>query len=109
MNPFSETYKSLSTLDLLEIIKSKENYQQQALEAAEMEINNRKLSPEEYELARAEQEIKEELRRRKNERKQAIENRLKSYGDKVLSDISLVETKTTDQRIRLICYGIALI
>ena len=60
MNPFAEQYKSLNNIDLLRILEKPEEYQQLALEAAQLEIAFRNLSNKELDEARFGLELEKE-------------------------------------------------
>jgi hypothetical protein len=62
MNPFSETYRLYSDEELIELLTNKSSYQQLAIEAAEAELERRKLTVGQIHL------IQEELSERNEER-----------------------------------------
>jgi hypothetical protein len=103
-NPFTTTYKSLSTDKLLDIIENSGDYQAVAVEAAQLEIESRKLSQEQLAEARALQTVRQTERAKKQERSEALENKLKTFGTSIAGTLNPIkpEPPTTRRHINLI-------
>ncbi len=109
-NPFTETYRSFTTIDLLEILQQPDLYQQAATEAAREEIAQRKLSDEQLSAAQSELEQREaELNARARE-KSKIKDAVVEFGVSVVRDITpSQEDLDTNKKIRVICYALSAI
>lgn len=81
MNPFTERYKSLSNSELVEIVDNSPDYQDEAVDAAKMELANRKLSLKELNEAREELEIQNERSNATAEKIREVETKVLDYRD----------------------------
>jgi hypothetical protein len=104
MNQFSERYKNHSDLDLLKIIENQSDYQQDAVNAAQKELDQRNLSEEV--IKKTETELAAELltKRQKEEQIIEVERKLKKFGDSFFDHINPIQKSapTIERIIRLI-------
>jgi hypothetical protein len=100
-NPFKEKFKSITLVQLMDVIINSHNYNEQTLPAAEEELRNRNLSSEEIEeakkiiLERTEKTIKKE---------QKIQKVTNEYA----GILDPRQEKSPDQLLKLVCGGITL-
>ncbi len=90
-NPFADKYKTLTNIQLLEVLQFPENYQSLAIEAAHLELNQRKLSDEE--LLRAKEIIQERNRKEEEriEKINSIKEKTSSIGFNFLSALNPIQ------------------
>ncbi len=72
-NPFSARYKTLSDAKLLAILNNSQDYQPAAIEAANAELESRKLSTELIDQLNAEAEITDQQKKLKRQKVEAVE------------------------------------
>lgn len=77
MTEFTELYKKLSNSELLTIIVEAEKYNPIAVETAKTEIESRKLTEQELNLAKSQIIAKENAKRREIEKRKQREKRIK--------------------------------
>lgn len=83
MNQFAELYKTLPTDELLDILDQPQDYQPLAVEAAKVEIENRNLSPEMLDTARAIQQSRLQAKIEAAEKTQARYDEIKNIGNTI--------------------------
>ena len=101
---FSDYYKTLSNTDILEILDAPANYEPQAVEAAQQELNSRQLTEEEILEAGAPLLVKRLTRIKQQEKIKAIEEKVKSAGNLFADTMNPVvtETPTSTKLLRII-------
>lgn len=80
MNPFAEKYKTWSNAKLLEVIDLPENYQPDAVSAAQAEIATRKVSAEDLEEIRTERQAQIDEKGAKAAKLRVLEDKVRSAG-----------------------------
>jgi hypothetical protein len=103
-NSFTEYYKTITNLELLEILENLDDYQPSAIEAAKNEISSRQLSDTEISEAK-ESLIEIQLQRKiQKEKIKAIESKVKSAGNTLIDTLNPIQSgiPTTEKTIRLI-------
>lgn len=111
MNQFSERYRNISNADLFRVIENQTDYQPEAIEAAKNELNQRKLTDQVLTAVKvemkAEQQEKEEYRKKRNE----VERKVKKLGASALDTINPIQRSATtpEKIIRLITIVFGLI
>jgi VIT1/CCC1 family predicted Fe2+/Mn2+ transporter len=108
-NPFAALYKSFSNAELLQIVEDKDNYQTEAVEAAINEIERRRLTSAQWEVARGELGAMLASSAKKKEQQQQIRERFIEQSNHIMRELSPSSDATIEKRIRLICYGIGLL
>ena len=109
-NPFTETYRSFSTIDLLEILQHPDQYQPEAIIAAKEEIASRQLDEQQLEDAHLLAEEKYAKEESLLHGQSHLKNTFKQFGTTVINDITpSASILDIDKKIRLICYGIIVI
>jgi hypothetical protein len=105
VNQFSERYKSLSNSELMEILERKNDYQPLAVKSAQIELNNRQLTGEQFAWAKWEFESRQKEEISKGENASAIEDKIKTIGLSILSSLNPIQaqTPTTNKLINIIC------
>ncbi len=111
MNPFIKTFSTYSNLELFRIIQTPENYQDLAVEAAQIITNERNLSEEDVEIANAQFAKEKEDSELKKTKKEAFETNAKDVVNSVIDVIHPIQRTpiTTDRIIKTFCvvFGIA--
>lgn len=104
-NPFTDRYKSYTTVQLLAILDSKQDYQPLAVETAQSELDSRKLTAQQLAEARQTIESQRQENSKQQEKVKAIENKIKSAGSSMLDYLSPTRTTehTPDKFIKGIC------
>ena len=104
MNQFTELYKTFSDSDLLKIIRSPDDYQADAVVAAEHEINERQLSDVTVEEANAEIDVELQEKLRQSEKRKAVENKVKGFAKSFTDTVNPLDQSipTTAKQIKLI-------
>ena len=111
MNQFSERYRNISNADLFRVIENQTDYQPEAIEAAKNELNQRKLTDQDLTAVKvemkAEQQEKEEYRKKRIE----VERKVKNLGASALDTITPIQRSATtpEKIIRLITIVFGLI
>jgi len=88
LNPFTERYKTIRNSDLLTIIDHPGDYQELAVEAALIELGNRKLADDQINEARASLNAMEEEKRAQQAKLNAFERRIKSAGATLVDSLN---------------------
>ncbi len=107
-NEFSNTYKTFSNSQLVEVLENSDNYLPLAVEAAEKELTSRQLSSEQM------IEIKMEIERRsratrKKETVVSIENRVMAVAQQILETLNPIGiSQTPEKTIRIVCWVLAI-
>jgi len=103
-NNFTELYKTLPIDKLLDIIDNPNDYQILAVETAKLELDNRQLSIDELETAKAIQADKQKEKANKLQKTKAIEDKFKSVGSSLADKLNPIqkEPPTIDRQIILI-------
>lgn len=111
MNKFSEQYKTFSNSDLFRVIEKQSDYQEEAVEAAKIEINHRNLSEQEKTEANSELEAERQERQKHNEKRAEVEQKVKTLGISIFETINPVQKTipTAERLIRLITLFFGLI
>jgi len=86
INPFTEYYKTITNTELIIILDNPDKYQQEAVEAAKLEFNNRNLSEEQIAEARAPVIAQKEKKERQKEKLESIKQQAIDTGD-ILIDV----------------------
>ncbi|HNO70679.1 MAG TPA: hypothetical protein PKO16_02785 [Bacteroidia bacterium] len=107
-NPFLERFQSYTASQLIEILNNKNSYQPLAVEAAQLELENRQLTEEEINIAKEEIQKKEQYEIQKQET--SIKNKIKSIGFAAIAKINpLNTTQHIEGRfIKTICILLAI-
>ena len=103
-NNFSEYYKTVSNAELLSILDKPAGYQDVALEAANKELLNRKLSVEEIKEARQVLFEKYEQKIKQREKVKNVEDKIKKTGQTLFDSINPFHPgiSSTEKNIRII-------
>lgn len=103
-NNFKTLYKTWTTDKLLDIIDNPSDYQPLAVEAAQLELDNRHLTQQQLTDAKAEQDLRRQNKESKQQKIKDIEDKVKSVGSSLANTFSPIqkETPTTDKFIKLI-------
>lgn len=101
MNEFIERYKTLSNSDLFRVIENQSDYQAKAVQAAKLEIEKRNLSEHDVSKAKDELEAERENRKKNNDKRTEVEQKIKTYGTLILNMIDPIQ-KTSPKAERLI-------
>lgn len=111
MNKFSEQYKTFSNSDLFRVIEKQSDYQEEAVEAAKIEINHRNLSDQEKTETNSELEAERLERQKHNEKRAEVEQKVKNLGTSIFDTINPVQKSipTAERLIRLITLFFGLI
>ncbi len=111
MNQFAERYKTLSHSDLLVILLSADDYQPEAVEAAKVEIASRNLPAGELEAAQNEATAAMEEKQNKKDKKEAVENKVKDFGQKAFDSVNPIQKSqvSTEKLISIIALIFGLI
>jgi hypothetical protein len=106
MHSYSEYYKTIRNSELLEIIQNPSNYQPLALEAAKIELENRKLS--ELEVTEAKNEIfqKQQKKEVQEQNISRLQNNAKHAGLSILDAFNPIQTSplSSDRLIKIISF-----
>lgn len=110
MNQFSERYKSFSNSDLFRVIGNQSDYQAEAIEAAESEINSRSLSDREIREAKWDLESEEKEKQKQNEKRAKVERKVRTLSTSVFDTIKPFQESppTTVRQIKLITFVFGL-
>lgn len=92
MNAFAERYKSLSTAELLKVIDCPSDYQPAAVDAAESELNQRKLTSLELEQAKVENQVQKKEKQQRTDKNIAVEKKIKDLGFSIADIINPIQT-----------------
>jgi len=104
---FTKVYKTWSDLELFQLLQNKDDYQEEAVEAAEAEMNSRKLS--ESELGILLKKHEEEQSKKQNTAEKKLARAIESNKEKLIADLDPFSENTINRHIRLLCYGVAFI
>jgi hypothetical protein len=104
---FSQVYKTWSNLELFQLLQNKNDYQEEAVEAATAEINSRGLSQTELEILQ--EQFQQSESAKQTIRQNSLAKRLEEKKGKIIADLNPLAVKTTEKNVRLLCYSIALI
>ena len=113
MNQFSERYKTFSNVDLFRIIQNKGDYQEEALSAAELEVQRRNLT--EQEITEASQELLEarnqlrQIKERKSEKQEEALNLVYKTIDAFNPLLKSLDRKERIIRLITIIFGLIAI
>jgi hypothetical protein len=105
-NEFSDYYKTISNVELLDIIENSENYQPLAIEAAKVEFSNRQLSKREISEAK-DLLIEVQLQQQgKKEKMEAIEGKIKRVGFNFFEMLNPIKISppTPEKLIKLVSF-----
>lgn len=111
MNQFSERYKAFLVSDLLRVVENKNDYQAEAVEAAEYEIEQRQLTDQELIEAKNELEAERQEKQKLIEKRAEVERKVKRFGALVFDTINPNQKSdpTAERSIRLITIVFGLI
>ncbi|MCB9195067.1 MAG: hypothetical protein H6600_09415 [Flavobacteriales bacterium] len=111
MNEFIERYKTYSNSDLLKVIEKQSDYQAKAVEAAKSEIQERNLSDQEFQEAKNVLKNEREERKKLNDKKALIEQKVKAIGSTFFDTINPIQKSapSAEKLIRLITIVFGLI
>jgi len=103
MTEFTELYKNLSNSELLKIIAESNKYNPIAVQTAKTEIDSRKLSIEELNLAKTEINKQEEKKKLEIEKRKRKEDKIKEGASTLFDTINPIQNKiqTPEKIIRL--------
>lgn len=103
-NNFTNLYKTWTTDKLLDIIDNPNEYQPLSVEAAQIEINNRQLTPEQLDEAKKIQSARLFEKEIKHQKVKAVEDKLKSVDTSLADSLNPIqkELPSTDKYIKLI-------
>ena len=104
-NAFSSQYKNYSTNELLDIINSKEDYQAEAIEAANAELASRNFNAEELEQLNSEWLASHLLKLEKQGN--TLEKRIKTSTNKVLEKANPLNRTGISREVALIIFSSA--
>jgi len=99
-NPFSEKYRTVSLLQLADVIINSGNYNEAAVAAAREELQRRNISTEEFDQARNEILFRKE----KNDKR---EEKFRKISDEYAGILDPKSEKSPDQILKLVCAGLA--
>ncbi len=104
MTDFTEKYTTYSNTDLLKIIDSPDDYQPLAVETAKTIFASRQLSDKDIEIATAELDALKQKKEEKDQKKKALENKVKNIAASVLSTVNPIqaETPNSDKIIKIV-------
>jgi len=111
MNPFAEKYKTLSNAALLAIVAKPSDYQESAVEAAQNELDQRKLTEAELAEANAKNEAVLHKEQERAEARQATKNKVRAWGINFADTIDPFGIKklSAELLVKRICIIMALI
>ncbi len=89
---FSEYYQSISDTELLEILDNPQDYQPEALEAANKELASRQLTEQAIEEARLPLIAKKRNQEKEREQLKAVETKIKTVGNRFFDTINPIQS-----------------
>jgi hypothetical protein len=101
-NPFREKFKSITLVQLMDVINNAHNYNEEAIKAAEEEIKARNLTG--YEIDQAKKIIYE-----RTEKDNKKEQKLLKISKEYRGILDPREEKSPDQLLKLVCGGMAVL
>ncbi len=112
-NPFTEYYKTITNTELIVILDNPDKYQQEAVDAAKLEFNDRNLSEEQIAEARTSILASYTEQEQQKEKIKAIKDKVRNTGSLIAEAINPIQkSKPTTDKIILtisIIYGIMLL
>ncbi len=97
-------YSTLSTVELLKIIEQKENYQPDAIEAANKILSERNYSHDELNTAQSEINL---LVNKKLERQERINKKINKFNE-FIDDYFGIKERSPEKKLNLFCTGLFL-
>ena len=92
-NPFSAAYKKLDNLSLLKIIDAPENYEPEAIEAANEEVAARQLSDEDLAVLHEEISAQKQKQQLKSEKINALKDKAKDALYTVTDSLNPIQSE----------------
>lgn len=89
---FSEYYKKISNVELLDILDNEQDYNPLAIAAANLELEQRELSPIDIEEARYPRNAEKLLKEMKAEKKMALQEKMNTAGESIFSAVKPGDT-----------------